>query len=95
MPERKWVEDLGEGEGGWKAEPKYMRIKEGVVASKCEPFPCHGRYPAAHRSPSRVRDVRDVPAAANVALPAVRQLCRPHGPPRPFLSLFRACELMA
>ncbi|KAK4702744.1 hypothetical protein P7C70_g3473, partial [Phenoliferia sp. Uapishka_3] len=36
VPERKWVEDLGEGEGGWKAEPKYMRIKEGIVASKCE-----------------------------------------------------------
>lgn len=37
VPERKWIEDLGgPGVGGWKAEPKYMRIKEGVVASKCK-----------------------------------------------------------
>lgn len=39
VPERKWVADLGgEGVGGWRAEPKYVRIKEGVVASKCEFF---------------------------------------------------------
>ncbi|KAI5481635.1 hypothetical protein MNV49_002861 [Pseudohyphozyma bogoriensis] len=38
LPQRKWVEDLyGEGEGGFRAEPRYMRLKEGVVASKwCE-----------------------------------------------------------
>ncbi len=37
-PERKWVDDYGgPGVGGWRAEPKYLRIKEGVVASKwCE-----------------------------------------------------------
>ena len=37
-PERKWIENLaGEGLGGWKAELKYMRVREGVVGSKwCE-----------------------------------------------------------
>lgn len=43
-PERKWVDDLyedggGEGEdgrGGWRAEPKWVRIGEGIVPSKCE-----------------------------------------------------------
>ncbi|GAA5905970.1 hypothetical protein JCM5296_001304 [Sporobolomyces johnsonii] len=37
-PQRKWVEDLnGTGQGGFRAEPRYLRVKEGVVASKwCE-----------------------------------------------------------
>ncbi|KAM0754656.1 hypothetical protein T439DRAFT_377104 [Meredithblackwellia eburnea MCA 4105] len=37
VPERKWVDDRGDGQPGWKAEPRFLRVGEGVVASKwCE-----------------------------------------------------------
>lgn len=35
ISERKWI-DGGDGGGAWKSEPKYLRIKDGVVISKCE-----------------------------------------------------------
>lgn len=90
VPERKWVEDLGgEGVGGWRAEPKYVRIQEGVVASKCEFFSKTLRGRCSRLVLCRVRDVRNVSWILRGAVAESNSLSR-YRPPR--TSHCRLCD---